>query len=154
MWAKLTLWLKYSNLRTKSLSRFLSGYGFSGDKLAVLGLLTLLAVILVFNIYAKLAEVPQNYAVMTAENDRLQKAREKKLELEQEIEYYSSLEYRRRYGYDSMNFAREGESIYLINPEGRSFVELEEHQPDPILRADNKIWWDIFWQEVGRGLQG
>ncbi len=154
MWAKLNLWLKYSNLRTKSLARFLSGYGFSGDKLAMLGLLCILAVILVFNIYSKLAEVPQNYAVMTAENERLQKAQEKKRELEQEIEYYSSLEYRRRYGYDSMNFAREGESIYLVNPGGREFVQLEETQPDPILREDNKIWWDLFWQEVGRSLQG
>ncbi len=105
------------------------------------------------NISLNISRARVSYAVLETENQRLLLAKAESAKLEQDLEYYSSLEYRKRYAYDSLNLARDGEEIYIIDGATRDDFSFEQVEVDPVKRNDSKYWWDFTVNLVLGGLR-
>lgn len=126
----------------------MDSHGLSWNRVIIIASLAGLILAVSLNIYVVVVNAFQNYEVLQTERAKLAELQSKNAQLESELAYYSSLEYKQRYGYDSLNLARPGEQIYLVQEADRESFELEEENPDPIQTEDNQRWWQLFFESM------
>lgn len=144
------LFLAGRSLRNKAreLKGKLQDLGLTSSKALMLTVIIGGIFALVFNIYVSVNSAVENYKLLAYERERLEDTREEGKELDQEIAYFSSLEYKQRYAYDSLNFARQGEELYHIETGKREGYELEEVNYDPVQKDNKSVWWQVLYEEI------
>jgi hypothetical protein len=121
-------------------------------KMMFLGTLVVLTILFSFNILQTINKAVDDYQVLSVERGKLAKIKGESNDLDKELGYYSSLDYRKQYAYDSLNLARDGESIYYIDLRDRKPLDLDKPNPDPVKRTDNKAWWNFLFGQMWDGL--
>ncbi|MFW5703193.1 MAG: hypothetical protein ACOCXP_04490, partial [Candidatus Dojkabacteria bacterium] len=105
-----------------------------------------ISTILILDIYSSVTDAAASYRVLTREQERLVTAANDQEELNEQLQYYSSLEYQQQYAYDSLNLAHEGEQLFVVETEDRTIVQELEEEIDPILRDRHDLWWELVWE--------
>jgi hypothetical protein len=139
---------KLARRHLQNFSHYLFGLGFSWGRLAALAGTVAVISGLAFNIYFSISQAQKNYKLLEIEREKLATAQSQHDKLSSELEYYSSLEYQQRYAYDSLNLARSGEDLYLVETEERALYEPESTNPDPIAQENPQVWWQLLLDEV------
>jgi cell division protein FtsB len=132
------------NRRLQRLGKFANDIGLSVTNFLIIIVLSLLILAIGLNIYFAIRDATNNYSLLKVEQERLEKVQTKNKELEEKLAYYSSLEYKERYARDSLNLVKPGEQIYVVETERREEYDLVEENPDPILKENNRLWWDVI----------
>jgi hypothetical protein len=149
---KLLFYKKLASKKFSVVKSRLDNAGFTWTKGAIIMASTTIILILMFDIYFSVQSAVENYKLLEFEEQRLQQTEEEASELSQEIEYYSSLEFRQRYAYDSLNLARAEERLYAVQTADRQQFEIEEVNSDPIAVEDEQLWWDLLFDEARENL--
>jgi hypothetical protein len=126
----------------------LQNIGWTWSKAAITGVLIVVIITLSLDIYFSVKDAVKNYKLLAQEEQKLQEVLAESKELDEELDYYGSLEYKQRYAYDSLNLARENESIYLIETGGDIEYGAEKKNPDPIKRENKRFWWELLFGEA------
>lgn len=143
-------------IRDKStkLDKILENVGWSWSKVGTVTILSMVALTLSVNIYHSIDDAIKNYKLLAIEEQKLNEVKKQGGELDEELDYYSSLEYKQRYAYDSLNLARGNEELFQVVTEERADYDLELNNPDPILKEEKDLWWEILFDEMQRQVKG
>lgn len=141
-----------SRKRTAKWIRIFENAGWTWTRGTVVAGLSLAIVLLTADIYISVNQAIKNYKSLAIEEAKLLETKAVGEELDRELEYYASLEYKQRYGYDSLNRARDGETLYTVDTDDRKEYELEAENPDPIRDNDAQIWWELVFKMIRAGL--
>lgn len=76
--------------------------------------LVIIIVALTFNIFIAYKEGVDNLTQLRQEEDKLAKLQEENARLNEEENYYRSIEFRKAYAKDSLNMSGEGETLYYV----------------------------------------
>ena len=134
--------------KSKQLRKVLSGIGLDWTMVGLIGLLVFIIFALSYNTYSSIERAIRGSRLLEIERQKLEEEKRKAEELELELQYFSSLEYRQRYAYDSLNLARPGERIYNIEFGDRERYEISSYNPDPIQVDDHRKWWNTVFEIV------
>jgi cell division protein FtsB len=138
----------YLDRPVQNLKVFLNRSGWDTTTILVVTACIIVIFAVSYNIYFAVANASQDYQALENRREELADAKERNRELNAELEYYSSLEYKQRYGHESLNLVRPGEEIYLIEKSDRADFELEKKNPDPILKDEQEVWWGFVWERI------
>lgn len=143
---------KFAQRKWGSLEQTTENLGMTRGKLIVISACAILAISLSFNIYVAVSQATKNYELLSIEDEKLQAERKVAEELQREEEYYKSLEYKQRYAYESLNLAKPGEKVYVIETEGRADYRPKLQNNDPIKKDDEQVWWQLIVDEVFKSI--
>lgn len=99
--------------------------------------------LIVLNLARVVANAQDNYEVYQFEKQGLQELKQEHKELEQELEYYQSYEYKKLYARDNLKLADEDEKLYQILGERKQY-EVVEQDPDLFQNQSFWNWWVIL----------
>lgn len=136
--------------RLQAIGSIANDLGLNWGRGAVLCGLALTMIWVSYAIYYAVENAGKNYELLVAEQKKLADVRKTNEDLSHQAEYYASLEYKQRYAYDSLNLAREGERLYLIESRQREQYDLEKKNPDPVKSEDKRLWWELLIAEMWR----
>lgn len=122
--------------------------GFSASTFILLFALALLIISLNYNTYQAVINAVQDYQTLGDTKEQLSELQADQQVLEQNLEYYRSVDFRERYAYDSLNLAKPGESVYLVETSSRVSYDLETENTDPIVLHERQLWWDLLFQQI------
>lgn len=122
--------------------------GWTGTRVLVVMACLLLTSSLIFNIYMSVTQTSKNFQLYIEEQDKLKAEQERTAKIDKDLSYYQSFEYRQRYGYDSLNLAKPGEKLYLIESSDRQKYDLQGSNPEPVKKEDNWFWWQTLARDV------
>lgn len=108
-------------------------------------------IVLIGDAYVSIDRAMKNYKSLALQEAKLQEEKKLGRELDEQLNYYASLEYKQRYAYDSLNLAREGEELYVVESREREQYSLDKPNPDPIKRDTPSLWWQLIWQQIIAG---
>ncbi len=135
---------KFALRRWLNLQETANHLGFNWSRILIIIFLGVVFLGLIANIYASLVQAGQNYNTLVQEEEKLDKLRSRSSELQSSVDYFSSLEYKQRYAYDSLNMTRPGEQLYLVELSERESYELVRKNPEPIQEAETQQWWNYL----------
>jgi cell division protein FtsB len=103
--------------------------------------LLIIIVTLTSNIYRAYNDGVRNLGRLKIEEEKLIKLQEENSKLNEEENYYKSIEFRKAYARDSLNLSKEGETLYLVIRDENEEVALEEDLLfDPNTVNKSKQW--------------
>ncbi|MFQ5493478.1 MAG: hypothetical protein ACE5DX_04945 [Candidatus Dojkabacteria bacterium] len=94
-----------------------------------------------YNIYTAYSKGQTNLKRIESEEAKLEKLQAEAERLDGEIDYYSSIEYRRSYARDSWNLAEPGAELFFVNRPEQHEIESIKFNKDPIPLYNNSLWW-------------
>lgn len=107
-------------------------------------ILILIVVFLSTNLARRVHESTQDYAVYLAEQEALAKLTAENKQLQDELDYYNSIEYRLLYARDSLNSVQPGEKLYELSKD----IVIYSYQPEPVRIYEEleklKIWQSLL----------
>jgi cell division protein FtsB len=103
--------------------------------------LLIIIVTLTSNIYRAYNDGVRNLGRLKIEEEKLIKLQEENAKLNEEENYYKSIEFRKAYARDSLNLSKEGETLYLvIRDENEEEAVEEDLLFDPNTVNKSKQW--------------
>lgn len=149
----LSLLKKNVQRRLNTLNSMLENSGFHTASVITIVVLVIIWAGLIGSIYNSVIQTAQNQQLLRQEKSKLELERVKSEKLAQQYEYYTSIEYRQRYAYDSLSLARPGEKLYSVEIEPREEYELQKKNPEPVRQGPEGDWWTLLFSWLGIGLK-
>jgi len=150
---KLFLTRKFISRKLGFISHILKNIGWTWTTGAIITILIFAVIALSFDIYIIITQATKNYKLLAQEQQKLDLVTQTNRKLDQDLSYYSSLEYRQRYAYDSLNLAKPGESLYIIDNSTRPDFQIKQEVVDPIAKDDPTGWWNLLFTQLWNSLR-
>jgi|GEM_PF-2323792 len=105
-----------------------------------------------YNIYNTVLQATASKQFLEQEQQKLLLEQQRNDQAEEDLKYFSSLEYQRRYAYDSLNLVAPGEKLYLIESNTRTKYFIDKKNTDPIQKENYQLWWQWLYNLMQAGL--
>lgn len=97
---------------------------------------------LTINIWNSYEKGLHNSKVIAQEEAKLAKLEDENQDLTEQVQYYSSIEYKRIYARENQNLAEPGERLYFIERDDEELViDYIKEETDKIELQNNSYWW-------------
>lgn len=105
--------------------------------------LTVVLLIIAGKLGDSMVNAYRNYQVYVAEQAGRDELAEEYQDLQQNLAYYRSYEYKKLYARDYLNLTQNGETLYRIN-DNDSFYEVKEKQQNFVESGEYTQWWLVL----------
>lgn len=103
--------------------------------------LVIVIIALTFNIFIAYKEGVDNLTQLRQEEDKLAKLQEENARLNEEENYYRSIEFRKAYAKESLNMTGQGETLYyVLREENNNSIEATQNLYDYSLMRNIDAW--------------
>lgn len=130
----------FKNLRY-NLLRNLNKWEFDLSAFFLQIILIVMIIALGYNVYIAYQKGIKNSQLESEASQKLAELKAESRQLDAELQYYGSVEFKKIYARDTQNLAQPGESLYYVERPEQQQIENYEVITDPIVLDNYGYWW-------------